>query len=260
MYLAPRSLAEALQQWQAHPDAVIVGGGTRVMALPLGERPEKLMDLAHAGLDVVQVGDASLAIGATASLAALVDLPQPFGALADAARSFRPDVVRRQASVGGNVAVGGSLVGALALLDAVLVLASATGSRRENTDAPFVQNHEIAEKVLIGAQPIGQVSGRLAIRRTALGPAVCAVNLALWLQDGVVWARAVVQSAAPALVRLSARPLVTPQALAAAVVAAVTGPQHDKRASGDYRRAMAGVLTERLALQLRQTLLPDAAS
>lgn len=253
MYLAPRSQAELLAAIGAHPQAAITGGGTRLMALPLHERPQQIIDLARCGLGGVRHTEGGLQIGAAARIDELRDLAQPWGALGDAARQFRPEVVRRQATVGGNLAVGGSLCGALAILGAQVRVIGAVGERFAAAASLHLAAGEVIAEVLVDPQPPGQFSGRLAIRRTALGPAICAVCLAL-VPDGDGWqVRAVVQSAAPQLLVLPAQKFAGADWLAEQLRNLVAQPTDDMRAGGDYRRAMAGVLGQRLAAQLLAT-------
>jgi xanthine dehydrogenase small subunit len=138
-YLRPASLAQALALRAAHPDALIVCGGTDVglkvtkqkQILPL------LLDLSGVPelTRIVPDGpDGYFEIGATAPLQAVFTLvQQEFPALYDMLAVFGSRQIRWRGTLGGNLANAspiGDTPPVLMALDAEVELLSAQGSRR----------------------------------------------------------------------------------------------------------------------------------
>jgi len=137
-YLRPRSLDEALAARAAHPDWMVLAGGTDLM-VNAGRReiPDGLLDLWRlSAICFVRVADDAIAIGAGTTWheierhPAIRDRLRP---LAAAAREIGALQIQARATLGGNVGtsspVGDSLPVLLAL-DAELEVASVRGRRR----------------------------------------------------------------------------------------------------------------------------------
>jgi CO/xanthine dehydrogenase FAD-binding subunit len=238
VYLRPSSVAQALDQLRQHPDAVVLGGGTRVLGAMAGPRPEVLIDLAFAGIDGVAHTDLGIWLGAMVPLdAASAELP---GAWREAVAEFIPRAVRRQATVGGNLCSQGSLLPIAWLLDAQVEIAALTGVRQVPIDQAAVQPGEVWTRVLVPLRT--DLSGYQCLRRTPVGPVPVAVAVA---RIAGQW-RAVVQAGGKPMLQETGVDLNGwPERLAAN--AEVRG---DQRGSAEYRRAMVAVLAKRLLERL----------
>jgi CO/xanthine dehydrogenase FAD-binding subunit len=135
--LMPGSPAEAVQLFGDGGNITVIGGGTIVVPAVAAGRiaPARALFLGHAGLSGISRTGQTVTIGATTSVAALVDLGAPLGTCA--ANVADPEV-RAQATVGGNLcATGdgqvprGDLQGALLALDAQVRSQGGGGERTE---------------------------------------------------------------------------------------------------------------------------------
>ncbi len=247
MYLRPRNLSELFEMWHAHPEAVPVAGGSRV--LPLGpQRPAVLLDLAIAALQTIEKEAQFLTFGPMVSVdrlaAVLASLPG-LHAVAQAALGFVPVQVRKQATLGGNLLIGGSLAPALAAVGAIAIIKN----HQEIQELPIqsvvpVQPGRLrlpAQTLLVAVRlPLepSMVSYYAALRRTPVGPAVAAVAVAV-VGSGL---RLAVGGATPQL-QMMQGDLADRAAMDRWLQdLPVTG---DPRASAAYRQAMLALLLER---------------
>src|SRR5438876_7561897 len=131
--LIPASPAEAVSAYGDGAGVTVVGGGTIVMPdISAGRlKPGRTILLARAGLAGVTREGGKVTIGATAPVAALVDLPAPVG---PCAANVGDAEIRGQATVGGNLCAGegggaprGDLQGALIAVGAQVRSAGAGG-------------------------------------------------------------------------------------------------------------------------------------
>lgn len=138
--LMPTSEAEAVELFGDGVNVTVIGGGTIVVpGVALGRiAPSRAMFLGKAGLAGVSRNGTRVTIGATTSVAALVELAAPLGPCA--ANVADPEV-RAQATIGGNLcAIGisevprGDLQGALLALDAQVRSDGARGERSESLE------------------------------------------------------------------------------------------------------------------------------
>ena len=135
--LMPGTPAEAVELFGDGGNVTVIGGGTIVVPAVAAGRiaPARALFLGHAGLSGITRTGETVTIGATTSVASLVDLGAPLGACA--ANVADPEV-RAQATVGGNLcATGdgqvprGDLQGALLALDAQVRSHGGGGERTE---------------------------------------------------------------------------------------------------------------------------------
>jgi CO/xanthine dehydrogenase FAD-binding subunit len=101
--LVPTSREDAVQAFGDGASVTVLGGGTIVMPeVTLGRlRPERTLYIGRAGLDGIEQTNGTYRIGATTSVAALVDgAPKPLSIFAADVADFE---VRSQATVGGNL-------------------------------------------------------------------------------------------------------------------------------------------------------------
>lgn len=133
----PATVAEAVGALTSSPGAVIVGGGTEIIAdQNRGRDPRGYVALRgiHDLAGVVRQVD-RLHLGSMATVADLLDDPhvsEGASALRQAARCMASRQVRERATVGGNICAGGgdrTLVPALLALDADVELVGEAGAR-----------------------------------------------------------------------------------------------------------------------------------
>jgi CO/xanthine dehydrogenase FAD-binding subunit len=136
----PRTREEAVQAFGDGSGLTVIAGGTIVMPeVRAGRlRPQRALLLTRAGLDGVQRANGTLRIGATTSVAALEDAPEPLGTFARGVADYE---VRAQGTVGGNLcatpgatAPRGDLQAALLAMGARVRSAGAGGERTDSID------------------------------------------------------------------------------------------------------------------------------
>ena len=268
-YLRPRDLAEALDARAAHPDWMVLAGGTDLMvnanhrAAPAG-----ILDLWRlAPVCFVRSADGALAIGAGATWLEVERHPEVrahAAPLAAAAREIGALQIQARATLGGNVAtsspVGDSLPVLLAL-DAELEVASVRGRRRvayRDWCTGYRTTGLAADELIVAAhlpiagpttrttwrkvgtrraQSISKVMGAAAI--TLDGDVVVDARIAL----GAVADRPIRIAAAEAAVR--GLRLADAAAAARAAVRAAIQPIDDIRSTASYRREVAENLVAR---------------
>ncbi|MEA1903948.1 MAG: FAD binding domain-containing protein, partial [Actinomycetota bacterium] len=126
----PSSLDEALAVLAAHPEALLLAGGTDVMIdINLNHaRPETVISLRRVPELLVQTGQF---IGSGVTYARLADSPHV--ALAQASRTVGSQQIRVRGTIGGNLGTASPAGDALPFLvaaEAVVVLMSADATRR----------------------------------------------------------------------------------------------------------------------------------
>jgi len=136
--LIPSSPAEAVELFGDGAGTTVIGGGTVVVPEITHGRldPSRVLMLARAGLGGVSSEGETVTIGAAASIESLLDLG--VDALAACARNVADIEIRGQATLGGNLCVGGSseaprgdLQGCLLALGARVRSSGADGERSE---------------------------------------------------------------------------------------------------------------------------------
>lgn len=135
----PRTLVEALRFMAAHEGRVtVIAGATDLMTnLRNGTTPAaELLDLTRVeGLSGIRLGDSVIEIGATTTVAEILDselLARHLPALARAAALFGAPAIRNRATIGGNILTASpaaDLPPVLLALGARVALASAEGER-----------------------------------------------------------------------------------------------------------------------------------
>ena len=269
-YLLPRSVPEALALLETHgPELLVMAGGT--VAMPLINDglslPESVMGLRKAGLDRLERVDATLRIGATATLTQLLqqaDVPM----LREAAANTASWSIRNMGTVGGNLFTpppGGDIAVALLALDATVTLASAKAERvipLADFFTGFMTNQLAPDELLIeiGVPVTDQPTAYIKFaRKHANTPAVVTVAVRVAWDAGLVTdARIALGAAGPHPIRaqVAERLLVGTglgaDAIAAAADAAVDAcePFTDAIATDWYRRRMVGLFTARALQQL----------
>ncbi len=262
-FVAPRSLAELTGILAREPVALILGGGTDVglwvtkqhRDLPLVVATEHVPELRR-----IEAAETHITIGSAVTYAdameALAAMHPTIGALV---RRIGSRQIRERGTVGGNIANAspiGDMPPLLLALDAVLILASATGARR----LPVEQFFKGYRTTALGA---GEVLTAIEIPRPAAGmrlavykvskrfdqdiSAVCGA-FALRLEGGRVRSMRIAYGGMAAIPRRAgtAEDALTGQLwtgdtlrVAMAELDAAFTPLSDMRASADYRKLVA---------------------
>ena len=255
--LMPGTPAEAVELFGDGGNVTVIGGGTIVVPAVAAGRivPARALFLGHAGLSGITRTGQTVTIGATTSVAALVDLGAPLGACA--ANVADPEV-RAQATVGGNLCASGDgqvprgdLQGALLALDAQVRSHGAGGERIEPLEH-FLAAH--ARTARCSTSPIDEpAAGAFAaiVYPHTHTYTVLAVSAAR-AQDGAV--RLAASGLADGAARLHAAERLAddPEAAGAAAVSEASFAD-DALASAWYRAKTLPVLVRRALTQLKES-------
>jgi xanthine dehydrogenase small subunit len=274
-YLRPASLAEALEARAAHPEWLVLAGGTDVLVAGVHRPvPPGILDLFGQG-ELVGIGataDGGLRIGAATTYAALLASPlvaRELPALAACAREVGALQIQARGTIGGNLAtsspVGDTLPVWLAL-DAVIELRSIDGVRRLPY-ASFLTGYrttalgprELIAAIELPPRPAGLVQfWRKTGTRRAQSISKVMVAAAATLDGGLVGhVRIGVGAVADRPIRALAAeaaahgepPLQAAARARAALMAEIT-PITDVRSTADYRREVAGNVVARFLASL----------
>ena len=191
-FLRPVRWAEALQMRAAHPDAVVLAGGTDLCVdINFGRlRPASLLDLTRvADLTAIERSNGSVRIGAGVTYQRLLDeLAADAPGLAAAARTVGSPQIRNRGTIGGNLGTAspaGDCHPPLLAAGAHVEVASAAGSRLIPIAEFFVapKRSALAPGELIAAVHIRRAAGPQVFAkvgtRNAMVIAVCSVALTL---------------------------------------------------------------------------------
>ena len=257
--LIPSSPEEAISLFGDGSGTTVIGGGTVVVPeISLGRlRPDRVLMLSHAGLDNITIDGATVTLGATTPIEALIELEDSLPALAACARNLADIEIRGQGTVGGNLCVGqgsdaprGDLQGALLALDA-----------RVRSVAPGGESTDPIEEFL------AHRDGRLVLDVSFEKPAASAFAVleyphtheyTVLAVSGVRTADGTVRLAATGLAGTGARlrgaeaSAADPEAAGAAAVGDVTFAD-DALASAWYREQTLPVLVRRVLAQLEES-------
>lgn len=271
-YLAPTSVEEATRLLADLGQGAwpIAGGTDLVVRMRTGAvRPAVLVDLLTIpGLGEIAASDRRLRIGATATIADVLDSPAVASlapVLAEAAMQMGAVQLRNLATVGGNLASAvpsADLAPPLLVLEAVARIAGPGGDRAVPLDRFFVGPHRSAlrhDEVLTALEiPLEDEStGAAFLKFGRRGAQVLAVvNAAAWvrMRHGVADdVRIALGAVAPTPIRARTaedrlrgrRPSAEDLDEAASFAAAEARPISDMRASAEYRRALSRVLVRR---------------
>ena len=277
-YSAPGSLAEALQELAANPDAVPLAGGTDLMVeVNFGRaRPERLLGLRRLdelrGLEL----DGRVRVGAGVTYTQLLtELGDSTPALAQAARTVGSPQIRNAGTLGGNLGTcspAGDTLPVLAALEAEIVLRSPGGERRLKL-AEFMRGPKKPDlrpgELVVAAEweAAGPVQAFLKVgTRNAMVIAVASlalvidrarrrVGLALGSVGPTILRPEAAESFAAGLLEESGweRPLRPPPAAArrfGELAAAGAAPIDDVRGTAAFRRHAVAVLAERALIRI----------
>lgn len=278
-YLAPSTAAEVFAALAAHPDSKVLAGGQSlipIMKMRLVELSH-VIDLRHLAWKRVYEDGDGIHIGALVTHRALEEdreLGERLPIVRDAARHLADLQVRGMGTIGGALAEAdpsGDWSAVMIALDAAVVIASSGGKRRipivELFTDPYstsLEHAELIEEVIVPAAVLRGKGAYLKLERRAGSFAIAGVAAQIVLaadgtveRAGIGLAGAGLTSlrAAAAEQRLIGETLSVPVIREAARLAMeIATPFEDLRGSGEYKREMVGVLTER-ALDLTQNRL-----
>lgn len=268
-YLRPRELSEALDARAAHPDWMVLAGGTDLM-VNANHRPipSGILDLWRLGeLCFVQVTGESIAIGAGTTWSEVERHPairSQLAPLALAAREIGALQIQARGTLGGNVGtsspVGDSLPALLAL-DAELEVASPRGRRRIPYHAwctGYRTTQLAADELIVAAHlPIPDAKTRTTWRKVGTRRAQSISKVmgaaAITLDgDTVVSARVALGAVANRPIRIAAveaavrgQPLARAAEAARVALRTAIQPIDDVRSTSAYRREVAENLVAR---------------
>jgi carbon-monoxide dehydrogenase medium subunit len=270
-YLAPRSVEDAVGFLDEHGDAakVLAGGQSLVPLMNMRlARPAVIVDINRIGaLEYIVATPSALRIGAltrqrAAERSRLVAERCPL--LRDALRLVGHAQIRNRGTLGGSIAhadPAAELTAVLRLLDGEVTVQGPGGARVIAARDLFVtylttslDARELITEVRVPALPPGAGWSWMEIARRHGDFALAGVGVVLQLDDGTIRsARIGLTGVGPVPVRgeqaerlLAARvPSEALWAEAADAVRAAVDPDADIHASAEYRKHVAGVLTQR---------------
>lgn len=270
-YLAPRSLAEALEMMSDRPGAVPLAGGTDLLVqMREGHRSiETLLSLRRVPEVQGWAHNGALAFGSAVTVGQIAADPQireDWTALSMGAGLIGSVQIRNVATVGGNVcnaAPSADTAPPLLVLGAQAVIAGARGERTVPLEAFFLgpgqtvlRPGELLKEIVVPRPP--QRTGSFYVRHTPrvrMDLAVAGVAAAVTLEsDGTIAAaRLALGAVAPVPMRANAAEALlsghapTDELMreAGAAAAQEARPIDDLRASAEYRRHLVDVLTRR---------------
>lgn len=270
-YFEPQSVSECVELLREYGEsAKIVAGGTDIVPkLKAGEvKPKAVISIAKLpDIDAIEVTDSGLRLGAMARLRKIsLDkaLEKDYKVLMEAAGHVSSMQVRNVATIGGNAcnaSPGADAVEGLMLLDAVAVIANASGTRETAISEFFtgpgktvLESGELLTGFKIPAPKprTGAFYEKYAIRGDTDISIIGAGARVTLNQDGTIAeARISLASVAPTPLRmqkaeamlLGKKPTGELIAEVAAYCAGNINPITDQRATAEYRREMVRVWT-----------------
>ena len=250
-YFLPDTAEEAVALKSAHPDASFVGGATLVMSPLWGHRPRTLIDLSALGLSECVEVEGQLVIGGGLTIDRLLNLSElkgrQFSAIREAAASVETDVIRKTATVAGNLSYrSGTLATAFSLYAAEVQILGTEGIRNVKIENLNINSEELILSLKLKPLDESAVTGFKHIRRTPLGPGVTQVALSIEPET----TRLIVGSVTPSLNAFEFSSIPTDEELASVLWHGLVNPISDERASALYRVAMAAELGLRLMEEL----------
>lgn len=248
------------------PGEVVIAGGTWLMSEPQ-PHTTGFVDLTTLGWPDLEVTDGGLRIGATCTIARLVewsrsaDVPAGWRATAmipDAANALLAGFkIWNTATVGGNVCrafAAGAMVALAAGLDGTAEIWTPDGGERRMPVAEFVTGNgttslEPGEVLRAIALPAHALRSRAALRKIALAELgrSGAVVTGRIDEDGTAVFGITAATAAPRVLRFAASP---DASVLADAVGAASGYYSDPLGSADWRRGVSIVLAERVREEL----------
>ncbi len=273
-YLAPHSLAEALEMLAERPAAIPLAGGTDLLVqIKEGHRQaQTLLSLRRVPEVHKYTHNGKLVIGAATTVgkvAADAQNQKEYTALAMGASLIGSAQIRNMATVGGNLcnaAPSADTAPPLLVLGAEAVIADRKGERRLPLENFFLgpgqtalKPGELLKEIVLPIRP--EHSGSFYLRHTPrsrmdIAVASVAASIELDQDDHILNAHLAMGAVAPIPMRASVAEALlmgrspTSDLLrqAALMASQEAQPIDDLRASAEYRRHLVGVLAERAML------------
>lgn len=247
----PKTIEEALQLLSRQGTVTVAMGGGTVLNRPSPE-PVAVVDLQDLGLDQVEVKGNALSLGATVTLASLLELPELPETLAQVIRLEATYNLRQVATLAGTlIAADGRspLATALLALDAVLdVVGAGTAVEQFSLGDLLPMRNEKLRGRLVTRLTL-PLNARLAYESVARTPA----DLPVICAAAAIWPSGRTRLA---LGGFGGAPLVAldgPESQGAEIAArSAYSDAGDEWASAEYRGEMAAVLARRCIEQLAQ--------
>lgn len=258
-YVKPKSVNEAYELLTTAENASIVGGGffVRLSSKKIGVA----IDLSQAGLEFIRESEESIEIGAMTTFGQLEQsaaLQLNFDGVIPAAIANLPgQQMRNMVSVGGTIygKYGFSeLITVLMVLDCRVMLHKAGEISLTDFLAAKGRMADIVEKIVIKKQPVRAAyqmfrnsAGSLPMLTTAVSRVAGEYRIAVGGRPGIA------ALATKAMDYLRANGDKADSAgQAAAIVMSELEFGGDRRASGEYRRELCGVLVKRAVMEVQQ--------
>lgn len=264
---APRTLAEALTVRAAHPEAVVVAGGTDLMVgVNFGRiAPPGLLDVSHVEeLQAWERDDERISVGAGVTFARIADELDDLTALTEASATVGSPQIRNRATLGGNIVTAspaGDGIAALAAYDAEIVVARVgQGRRRIPWHEFFLGPKQTAladdELVVAADWPVVDGPGTFAKLGPRSAMVIAVASVCVQLDECAHGVRIALGSVGPTVLRATRAEqlvmqldwdVIDQRALghAGTLAAADVRPIDDQRGSAAYRRHAIEVLVRR---------------
>ncbi len=232
-YYRPPTLDEAITLL-AHPDTVIIAGGTTVNA-DTGGSPVVAVDLQALALSSIETDGEAVRLGAMTRLVEVVESELVPDVLRDLARREAPSTIRNAATIGGTIGTTdpeSQLLSGLLAFGATVTLAR-IGSTTDHSLTEVLDDSELLDGAIITSVAVPS-NGVAAADRTARTPMDRPIVLAVAHRDrsGAVLL---------AMAGVAPRPvIVEPDRIAD------LDPPSDFRGSSEYRAQIASVLAGRV--------------
>jgi CO/xanthine dehydrogenase FAD-binding subunit len=258
-YVKPKSAAEAYALLTTRENPAVVGGGVfmRLASRKVGVA----IDLCQAGLDFIREGERQIEIGAMTTISRLIssqELQQNFDRLIPTAMANLPGVqLRNMVTVGGTIwgKYGFSeLLTCLMVFDCKVALHHGGILKLADFLAQNGKEADIIEKIVIEKEPLRasyqmfrNSAGSLPILTVAVSKGGNAFKIAVGGRPGVA------TPAYEAMDYLNRIQMNDETVEKAAVMAAgELSFSNDRRASGEYRRALCKTLVKRAVLEVEK--------
>ncbi len=269
----PTTLFDALKLL-AQPNAALLAGGTNLIAEKRRD-VETVIDVSALNLSFIETRNGDIAIGATTTLAAVVESDAlrniANGAVAHSAERMHASILRNQATVAGTLIAepDGIFAVVLSALDARITrafLENDAVAEQEIAIADFFKQRDmflqnaLVTKITLPASSLKRHVAVETVARTPADKPIVAVCAALEMESGIVRAGAIALGGVDASAwraRDAERKVLsnglTDDVIDRAAMAAASAlkPHGDFRGSAEYRAEMARVLTARALRTLR---------
>jgi aerobic carbon-monoxide dehydrogenase medium subunit len=259
----PTKIVDALELL-AQPHTVALGGGTALIADKRRE-VNAVVDLSDLGLSYIREAGGTIAIGATTTIAELADSPILLalanGIIAKAAHRSMANVLRNQATIAGTIISepDGILAVALLACDARVTIAS---QEKRTITLPDLASLVQSKNILVLEIGVPMTNLRASIQtveRTPSDKPIVAVCVACGLEHNIARDTRIALGGVGhiAIRAVAAENMLEGQTLedtlieqAAKLASQGLIPRGDFRASAEYRKDMARVLTQRAIREL----------